>query len=122
MGYPGAAFVGKSRRGKRVALAVVVVMFVVILLPLGLQSFTTWQARTAGGIAAAATETWLQGSGYSLVSVKVDDAHSAVDVVIAGWGAIPSEAGLQKALAGKVFGMDVFVEAVPTTRFQLTTK
>jgi Domain of unknown function (DUF389) len=122
MGYPQAAFVGKSLRSKRVALALVVLMFVVILMPLGLESYGTWIDRTAAGTAAAATETWLQGSGYSVVSVTVDDAHSAVDVVIAGLGTIPPEADLQKALAGKVFGLDVRVEAVPTTRFQLTTK
>jgi hypothetical protein len=122
MGYPQAAFVGKSRRGKRVALAVVVTMFVVILVPLGVQSFTTWLDRSAAGVATAATETWLQGSGYSLVSVKVDDAHSAVDVVIAGSGTIPPQADLQKALAGKVFGLEVLVDVVPTTRFQFTTK
>jgi uncharacterized hydrophobic protein (TIGR00271 family) len=122
MGYPQAAFVGKSRRSKRVALALVVLMFVVILAPLGVQSHTTWLDRTATGITADATETWLEGSGYSLVSVKVDDAKSALDVVISGSGTIPPVAELEKALSGRVFGLDVLLQAVPTEKLQFTTK
>jgi uncharacterized hydrophobic protein (TIGR00271 family) len=122
MGYPQVAFVGKSRRSKRVALALVVVMFVAILAPLGVQSYTTWLDRTATGTAATATERWLEGSGYSLVSVKVDDAKSALDIVIAGSGTIPPRAELKQALLGKVFGLDVLLEAVPSERFRIRTR
>ncbi len=122
LGYPKVAFVGKTHRSKRVAVALVILMFVVILAPLGYQSFTTWLDRTAAGTASAATETWLQGSGYSLVSVKVDVAASALSIVISGSGTIPPQSELEKALAGKVFGLDVLLEAVPTERFTLRTE
>jgi len=117
MGYPRTAFVGRSRRSKRVAVALVVVMFVVILVPLGVQSYTVWVERTA----TAATEAWLEGSGYALVSVEVDSANSALDIVISGSGTIPPTAELEKALSGKVFGLDVLLQAVPSERFELTT-
>lgn len=78
MGYPRAAFVGRTHRSKRVAVAVVALMCVVILVPLGTQSYSVWVDRAATGTATDAAEAWLAGSGYSLVSVKVDSAESAL--------------------------------------------
>jgi uncharacterized hydrophobic protein (TIGR00271 family) len=122
MGYPQVAFVGKSHRSKRVAMVLVVFMFVAIMLPLGLQSFVTWLDHTASGSATSATETWLEGSGYSLVSVEIDDTVSALRIVISGSGSVPSQADLEKALSGKVFGLDVLVDVVPTEQFRFKTE
>ena len=54
--------------------------------------------------------------------MKVDSANSALDIVISGSGTIPPRAELEKALSGKVFGLDVLLGAVPTERFQIKTE
>jgi uncharacterized hydrophobic protein (TIGR00271 family) len=122
MGYPRVAFVGHSRRGKRIAIAIALGTLLLISLPLAVQSLTVYAQHAAEATATQATETWLKGSDYRLVSVKTDLRHTVVNVVIAGSGPLPRESGLKSALVGKVFGLDVTVEAAATERLRVTTK
>lgn len=122
MGYTEVAFVGRTRRSRRVALAMVIVMSILISAPLGVRSFITWVEHTATGTVSDAAETWLEGSGYSLVSVRVDETVSAVNVVVSGSGMIPPAVDLEAALAGEVFGMDVIVEVLPTEQIVVKTQ
>jgi uncharacterized hydrophobic protein (TIGR00271 family) len=120
MGFPGASLVQKSMRGKRAAVLLIVIMVVIIAVPLGLTTRQVAQATTAESRAAAATETWLQGSGYRYVSAQVNE--QTVNIVVTGNGPLPAEQELQNSLQGQLYGMSVQVHAVPseTLDFQTT--
>jgi uncharacterized hydrophobic protein (TIGR00271 family) len=122
LGYPQAAFVGKTRRSKRLAVAVVVVMFLIMLVPLGARSLLNWAQYSAVGSASAVTKKWLEGSGYNLVSVELQKATGGIEVVISGSGTVPAQADLEKSLVGKVFGLDVVVEVMPSERITIKTR
>jgi uncharacterized hydrophobic protein (TIGR00271 family) len=122
MGYPRVAFVGQSRRKKRIAVAAVILMSVLIALPLGAQSFFTWVEQSVTGKAGDLTEAWLEGSDYRLVSAEIDAVEQSVRVVVEGSGQVPAIDDLQQALAGELFGAEVLLEVVPAERYRISTE
>jgi uncharacterized hydrophobic protein (TIGR00271 family) len=119
MGYPGASFVQKSMRGRRAAVVLIVVMVIIIAVPLGLTSREVAQASIAESRAAAATEAWLQGSGYHYVSAQVTE--QGMSIIVTGNGALPSEQTLQDSLAGELYGMPVQVHALVSDSLEFQT-
>lgn len=122
MGFPRAVLVGRSRVGKAAAVVMVLIMFVGILAPLGIQSFLVWADHTITGRTSDATVEWLKDSGYSLVSVKLEKGNPAIEVVISGSGSLPPQERLREALVGKVGGLHVMVNVIPSDRFDLDTR
>ena len=120
MGYPQAALEGKAPRIKHIAIAVVIVMVVVIMVPLGFTSLKVWGTNVAQSNATAQTKAWLEGSDYRFVSATVEDGRASV--VVAGSGRLPKQADLERRLKGKVLGLPVRVEAVPSMAFGFETK
>jgi uncharacterized hydrophobic protein (TIGR00271 family) len=120
LGFPRAAFVGHSERARRVAIAAVIAMLVVIVVPLGATSFTVLRDNLAEKRAATATRTWLEGSGYRLVSASAVD--SEVDVVVTGTGVLQSETELARLLKGRLFGLPVRVTSLPSNTFVVRTE
>ncbi len=122
MGYPRAALVRSSRWARRTAIALAVLMFVVILVPLGFQSLQAYLSHSlVGGATDAATE-WLEGSDYSIVSVGLDTKQAALRVVVSGSGELPPDSLLREKLAGRLFGADVLLEVMATTRSRIETE
>jgi uncharacterized hydrophobic protein (TIGR00271 family) len=112
MGYPGASLVPKSVRGRRVAVALIVVMVILVAIPLGLTGKQVAESNLAESRAAQATKAWVAGSGYRYVSAQVGE--QAVNIVITGSGTLPSQQALEQSLAGQLYGMTVEVHAVPS--------
>ena len=121
MGYPRVSFIARSKRGKRVAIAVALVMIAVVAVPLGLQSWTTWAKHSVEITAQEQTEAWLEGTEYEFVSVSVSQ-DDGLDIVVAGWGDLPAKSVLEESLRGAVFGVPVRVEVVATRRIEFQTE
>jgi uncharacterized hydrophobic protein (TIGR00271 family) len=119
MGYPGASLVPKSLRGRRVGVAVIVVMVIIIALPLGLTSRGVARDTTAENRVAEATKTWLEGSDYRYVSATARD--QVVSVVITGQGQMPPQQELEDSLNGRIYGMTVKLDTVPSERVEFDT-
>jgi len=120
MGYPRVAYVGHSKRGRRIAIAVALVMLVVVAAPLSWASFLVWMTRTSEQAAGTAVEAWLGGSGYEFVSAKAEGGR--VNVIIAGSGSVPDRAALASSLRGRIFGQPLRVEAVGAEIFEIQTE
>lgn len=121
MGYPKAALGTSSRRVKRAAIAIVILMVIVIMVPLGFSSLLVISRQIAEQRTAEATKTWIEGSDYRFVSATATD-EGRVNVVITGSGELPSEQELASSLKGEVLRLAVHVEALPSTSFDLETK
>ena len=117
MGFPTAALEGSSRRAKRLAVAVVVAMILLVIVPLGLSSLKVILQSTVEQRTTEATKTWLEGSDYRFVSVNVDEGR--VNLVVSGSGQLPPKAALELALKGRVYNLPVRVEAVPSMAVDL---
>ena len=119
MGYPGASLVPKSLRGRRVGVAVIVVMVIIIAVPLGISSRSLARDVTAENRVAEATKTWLEGSDYRYVSATTRDR--VVSVVITGQGELPPQQDLEDSLNGQIYGMTVKLDTVPSEHLEFDT-
>jgi uncharacterized membrane protein len=119
MGYPGASLVPKSLRGRRVGVAVIVAMVIIIAIPLGISSRGVARDTAAENHVAEATKTWLEGSGYRYVSATARDR--VVSVVITGQGELPPMQQLESSLDGQIYGMAVRLDTVPSERVEFDT-
>ncbi len=119
MGYPGASLVPKSLRGRRVGVAVIVVMVIIIAVPLGISSRSLARDVTAENRVSEATKTWLEGSDYRYVSATTRDG--VVSVVITGQGELPPQQDLEDSLNGQIYGMTVKLDTVPSEHLEFDT-
>jgi uncharacterized hydrophobic protein (TIGR00271 family) len=119
MGYPGASLVPKSLRGRRVGVAVIVAMVIIIAVPLGISSRSLARDVTAENRVAEATKTWLEGSDYRYVSATTRDG--VVSVVITGQGELPPQQDLEDSLNGQIYGMTVKLNTVPSENLEFDT-
>jgi uncharacterized hydrophobic protein (TIGR00271 family) len=115
MGFPRIAFVGHSKSGRRIAVATVIVMLLVIMVPLGYSSLKVFANQGAEQAGTTATKAWIAGSNYEFVSATADDQSLAI--VVSGWGPLPERAALEASLKGKTHGKSVRVEALSSQRF-----
>jgi hypothetical protein len=90
-----------------------------VAVPLAFQSRAVAHGITAQNRAAAATRTWLAGSGYHYVSAQMQEG--TVDIVVTGTGALPPQQPLQDGLAGQLFGLKVHVDALPSQTVDFET-
>jgi uncharacterized hydrophobic protein (TIGR00271 family) len=119
MGYPRAYHAEKSRRAKVTAIAIALVLGLIIVFPLAVTSVLSIATNFAQTRSTDAAKQWLKGSDYRLASVDVSDGR--VRIVIAGSGQVPMQQKLQDALRGRLFGMPIDLEVVPTTRITIDT-
>jgi hypothetical protein len=101
-------------------VAVVIALMLLIILPLGGASLGLYRSHTAQARATAATESWLKGSGYRLVSANAEEDQ--INLVVSGSGKLPSESALKAMLVGDLFGMRVSLLAMPSQRVEFDTK
>ena len=76
--------------------------------------------NTAVGRVSEATESWLEGSGYRVVSVE-PETTGEVTLVILGEGEVPALDVLESQVQGRTFGRLVHVEILPSTGYLLDT-
>ncbi len=119
MGYPGVSLAPKSSGSRRLAIALIIVMVILIAIPLGLTGRGVAQASLAESRAADATKAWIAGTGYKYVSTRVEE--QLLNIVITGTGALPSQQALEQSLAGRLYGMKVQVHAVPSQSLEFQT-
>jgi uncharacterized membrane protein len=112
MGFPRAARAGQSLRARRTALAVVVILALLIVVPLAGTSYQISRDTIAERRVTAAAQVWLSGSGYRVVSATATEGKP-VYLIVGGTGELPPLATLQQALKGRLFGKAVTVEAIP---------
>lgn len=117
MGFSRAAIKSLSDKARRTAIAVVVVLTVAIIVPLGTSSYQVFVDTVVQSRATAAVQNWLAGSEYRFVTATTIDA--AVRIVITGQGAMPDTARLQAALKGELYGRSLVLETVPQQRVVL---
>ena len=120
MGYPTASLEGSSRRVRGTAVAIVLVMVVAVVAPLGLTSLEIFRDNAAEANVADETKAWLTGTDYRFVSASATNVR--VNVVVAGSGRLPGESSLVSSLQGKTFGLPVHVEAIPSTAIDFQTQ
>lgn len=116
LGYPKASLVARPLRSRRIAIAIVIVMVLVIAAPLGFNTSRIYRESMAEGRTADATKAWIEKSDYEYVSATAKD--EVVTVVIVGEGTLPPEEELSADLAGRLYGMKVRVEALPSQSFE----
>jgi uncharacterized hydrophobic protein (TIGR00271 family) len=114
MGFSRAAIRTLSDKARRTAIAVVVVLTIAIIAPLGTSSYQVFIDSVVQARAAAAVETWLQGSQYRLVTVTTNE--DAAKVVITGQGPTPDTVALQAEITGELYGRSLILEIVPQQR------
>jgi len=120
MGYPAAAAEGASRRAKGVAIAVVIVMLCIVVVPLGLTSVKLIERTIVERRTSDATKTWLQGTGYRIISVNVDQGRVAV--MVSGSGSLPERSLLERSLRGRIRSYPVRIEVIPSTYIDAVTQ
>ncbi len=119
MGYPGASFIQKSLRSRRLAVALIIVMVLLIAAPLTVTSVQIARENLAESRAAQATRAWVEGTEYSYVSVQAKDG--TVRIVIVGQGELPSQESLQDSLTGRLYGMEVKMQILPSNNLDFDT-
>lgn len=113
-GFSGAAIRTLSDRSRRGAIALLVALTAVIMVPLGTGSYGVIADTVAQGQVAAAVDSWLEGSEFRVVSA--DSADEEVRVVVTGPGELPDTAELEEALAEQLDGRSLIIESVPQER------
>jgi len=120
MGYPRAQHAVESRRAKRTAIAIALVLVALIILPLAATSAQTVIVTLVESRTADAAKTWVHGSGYRFVSATEEDG--SVRLVIAGQGDTPPQTQLQDSLNGRIFGQAIVLEVVAETQTRIPTR
>jgi len=114
MGFSRAAIRTLSDTARSTAIAIVVVLTVAIIVPLGTSSYEVFVDSVVQARATATVQQWLQGSEYRVVAVTLDE--DAVRVVVTGQGPVPDTAALTTGHEGELNGRDLVLEIVPQQR------
>ncbi|HSN44073.1 MAG TPA: DUF389 domain-containing protein [Propionibacteriaceae bacterium] len=114
MGFSRAAIRTLSDKARRTAIAVVVALTVVILVPLGTSSYQVIATSVVQARVTSAVNDWLDGSEFRLVST--DTVDGGVRIVLTGPGEMPDTAALEATLAEQLDGRSLIIEAVPQER------
>jgi uncharacterized membrane protein len=114
MGFSRAAIRTLSDTARSTAIAIVVVLTVAIIVPLGTSSYQVFVDSVVQARATATVQQWLQGSEYRVVAVTLDE--DAVRVVVTGQGPVPDTAALTTGHEGELNGRDLVLEIVPQQR------
>lgn len=120
MGFSRAAIRTLSDSARRMAIALVVVLTLAIIVPLGTSSYQVFFDSVAQARTTATVQDWLEGSEYRLVTVTA--IGDAVRVVATGQGTVPDTAALQARLDGQLYGRSVILEIVPQQRIVLAAR
>lgn len=120
MGYSRAAIEMSVSRARKWTVAAVVISVLVICVPLGFTSYRVATSRLLAQRAEAAASEWLEGSGYSIYSVKADSG--TVDMIIAGEGPLPEFDELLADLGNSAGSAEVNLSVVPQRTFSGTAK
>ena len=113
MGYPAAYHAERSRRAKVTAIGIAVGPRAPDRAAARLHQPAVHLHQLRPEPVDGRRHAWLDGSDYRLSSVEVQNGE--VSVVVAGQGQLPPQRQLQDALRGRLFGMPVTLEVVPTT-------
>ena len=76
MGFPRVAFVGRSKRGRRLALAIVIVTLLFVMVPLAYTSLTVFANQSAEAVGTTAVTSWLKGSTLNLSRLRLTRSSS----------------------------------------------
>ncbi|HYC06891.1 MAG TPA: DUF389 domain-containing protein [Candidatus Binatia bacterium] len=117
LGYAAAARAAVDRSARRVATAVILVAVVVVLVPLGATSIKVAQDAILTGQAESALDSWLAGTGYTVISLNA--SGDDVTASIGGSGTVPPLDSLLTTLR-QTAGASVTVEvtAYPSTTYR----
>jgi uncharacterized hydrophobic protein (TIGR00271 family) len=112
MGFSRVVFDRQASGTRRLGIAVAIALTAVLLVPLSAASYNVAITHTAQTRAVAATESWLAGTDYRVVS---SETSNTVLVVVQGNGPMPPVAQLQSQLKGRLYGRPVSIESVPAS-------
>ena len=119
MGFSRVAFSRQSPRTRRAGMALAIGLTAVLIVPLTATSYNVAVAQLVKSRAVAATESWLAGTQYRVVSA---DTSQRVQVVVSGTGAPPSVAALEQKLHGRLFGHSLTIETLPASLTVVPTR
>jgi uncharacterized hydrophobic protein (TIGR00271 family) len=111
MGYGRVARQGEGRAARRAASLVIVIASILIVVPLGITSYTVVMNSTLQQQGSSAVATWLAGSGYHAISVAADNGHISAN--IGGDGPVPPMAALLADLRRQGASATVSVSVYP---------
>ena len=119
MGYPGVSLVQKSVRARRVAIVLIIVMVIVVATPLGVTSAQVSRDNTAESRAAQATNL----DRRYRVSFRLRPGEGWNGERSWSWAreALPPEESLTQSLAGRLYGMEVEMEILPSETLEFDT-
>jgi len=120
MGFPQAVLAGQSHRARVTAVAVVVTLAVLIVVPLAATSYSVAVSNAVHARVSDAADVWLADTDYRVASINVDDG--SVTLTIAGSGERPRTVLLERSLRGRLYGKRVIVETVPESREEFSTR
>lgn len=121
MGFRQAATAPFDARARRQALTLSLAALLIILIPLSLTSKRLIMTGKLEQRTTTLARTWLAKSGYRLLSVEAETADDSVTVLVAGNGALPPVAALERQAGALLFGRRLEVKVLQGESFSLST-
>jgi uncharacterized hydrophobic protein (TIGR00271 family) len=112
MGFRQAALSPFDPRAQRGALTLAGVALLLILIPLSITSQRLIEAGKVAVRSAALAEEWLQGSGYTVLSVDAETADGSVNLMISGHGELPPLSVIEERARAQLLGRSVHLQVI----------
>ncbi|BDZ68673.1 TIGR00341 family protein [Methanobacterium ferruginis] len=119
MGFPKVAFNTQSFRARRKGISIALILILLIAVPLAYTSYQTLIDNNLKENVYEDSNTWLNGTGYTVVSVNTALFNDTVVVAVVGNGNLPPIEQLDQLLKGKLYGRTLRVEVVNSTIYNL---
>ena len=113
MGFPRIALASHPEGHRGVAIATIIVLTLVLLVPLGASGASTVLQQSIQTKLSEATTAWLAGTDYEVASVSVDTTGT---VVITGSGSLPVTEALKRELDRRLPKVPVVLEVMGQRR------
>ncbi|UZQ54145.1 hypothetical protein OOK60_16925 [Trichothermofontia sichuanensis B231] len=121
MGFRQAAMSPLETRAQRRALTLAFAALLIIGIPL---SVTSYQLIVTNLIAARTytfSQTWLDGSGYRVLSVDAETAAGTVNLLLLGGGELPPLSKLEDLTRGLLSGRTIRLKVVESQTLYIGT-
>ncbi len=119
MGYGSVSMRQRTRAARRSAILVILVAMALVIVPLGITSYHVITDDILEQQASSAVSTWLDGTGYKVISIKAD--NGTVTANIGGEGTLPPMSALLADLQAQGASATITVEVVPAQTYTGST-
>ena len=122
MGFRQAALSPFDARAQRRGLITAFVALLIIALPLSVTSYQLVVTNKVSARTYALGQTWLQGSGYRLISVDAETTDGSVNLLLMGNGELPPVKPLEEQARDFLFGRTIRLKVVESQTLYIGTQ